>query len=306
MSKQAKGLGRGLSALLGEAPVSLEPETASGAAPARLPIEFLRPNPNQPRKRFDEDALGELAQSIREKGVLQPILARAVEGETNAYEIVAGERRWRAAQRAGVHEIPVVLREFSDAEVLEIAIIENIQRADLNPIEEAAGYQALIREFGHTQERLAKSLGKSRSHVANMIRLLNLPDGVKDLLQSGRLTMGHARAMLSVENPVELARQVIEEGLTVRQTEARVRAEAEDGAGGAVDGSSKRRRGAAAPAAADADTRALQDNLAAALGMRVRLDHRGEAGAVTIEYKTLEQLDEICRRLSGNLAAAPA
>lgn len=302
MTKQAKGLGRGLSALLGDAPVSFEPEEGEAGAhggqagaPTRLPIEFIRPNPNQPRKHFDEASLAELAQSIREKGVLQPILVRAVEGEPDAYEIVAGERRWRAAQRAGVHDVPVVIGAFSEAEVLEIAIIENIQRTDLNPIEEAAGYQALIREFGHTQERLAKTLGKSRSHVANMMRLLNLPDSVKEMLQSGQLTMGHARAMLASDNPVELARQVIEEGLTVRDTEARVKS-----------ATARPAKTGAEKAPADADTRAVQDNLSAALGMRVRIAHRGESGAVTIEYKSLEQLDDICQRLTSGLSATAA
>ncbi len=303
-----KGLGRGLSALLGDdRPIIDDPVVPGGANPAsesgneggmsasvpagrrRLPIEFLERNNDQPRYRFDEAALEELSLSIREKGLLQPILVREI--GPDKYQIVAGERRWRAAQIAGIHEVPVVVRELTDAEVLEVAIVENIQREDLSAIEEAAGYSKLIKEFGHTQEVLAKIVGKSRSHITNLLRLLNLPQKVRDLVDSGRLSMGHARALLSAADPVGLATKVVAEGLSVRQTEAAAKPASanrrEPRPGGHGGGTSRK----------DADTVALEKDLSAALAMKVVIEHKGEGGTVTVSYKTLEELDELCSKL---------
>jgi len=308
-----KGLGRGLSALLGDdRPVIDDPVVPGRSTPddqgpsvtagnegagtdsnnagrRRLPIEFLERNSNQPRYHFDEAALEELSLSVKEKGLLQPILVRQTGPEK--YQIVAGERRWRAAQMAGIHEVPVVVRELTDAEVLEIAIVENIQREDLSAIEEAAGYSKLIEEFGHTQEALSKIVGKSRSHITNLMRLLNLPQKVRDLVDNGRLSMGHARALLSAKDPVALAGKVVAEGLSVRQTEA-----------AAKSGQPSKRKtsksvGLGAVGDKDADTIALEKDLSAALSMKVRIDHKGEGGLVTIEYKSLEELDELCSKL---------
>lgn len=304
-----KGLGRGLSALLGDdRPVIDDPVVPTGANPQRasgdntsgdaatinterrrLPIEFLERNSTQPRYHFNEAALEELSLSIKEKGLLQPILVR--ETGPDKYQIVAGERRWRAAQQAGIHEVPVVVRELTDAEVLEVAIVENIQREDLTAIEEAAGYSKLIEEFGHTQEALSKIVGKSRSHITNLLRLLNLPQQVRDLVDSGRLSMGHARALLSAADPVALAGKVVAEGLSVRQTEAAAKpgkpSKREPRPGGRIGGS----------AGKDADTIALEKDLSAALSMKVSIEHKGEGGVVTINYKNLEDLDELCSKL---------
>lgn len=281
-----RGLGRGLSALMAEAGVEL---TRDPAAPApnpdrRLPIEALRPNPDQPRRRFDDESLAELAQSIREKGVLQPLIVRPLPGQPDRFEIVAGERRWRASQRAGLADVPVIVRDFDDTEVLEIGVIENIQREGLNPIDEAAAYRALIDRFGRTQDKVAEALGKSRSHIANSIRLLNLPDQVQAMVLDGRLSAGHARALVTSADPVALARKVLARGLNVRQTEALAR-EANAPA-----------PKPAAPAR-DADTRALEQALSAGLGMKVAIDHKGAGGQVTIRYADLEQLDRLCEIL---------
>src|SRR6056297_1454866 len=218
--EQRRGLGRGLSALMADIEPEAEPATEPAQRPTQvLPVDQLFPNPDQPRRSFDTEALEELTNSIRSKGVIQPLIVRQRGESGSQFEIVAGERRWRAAQAAGVHEVPVVLRDFSDEDVLEIAIIENIQRADLNPIEEAAGYEQLMNRFGHTQEKLAQALGKSRSHIANLVRLLSLPDDVQRLLRDGRLSSGHARALITSDNPSELAQQVVKRGLSVRETE---------------------------------------------------------------------------------------
>ena len=291
-----RGLGRGLSALLdeAEAPVSV----AAGAAPqngAQLaPIELLRRNPEQPRKVFDDTELGDLEESIRTKGIIQPILVRPAPGAPGEYQIVAGERRWRAAQRVGLHQVPVLVRELDDLEVLELAIIENVQRADLNPIEEAGGYKTLMERFGRTQEAVAKVVGKSRSHVANALRLLALPESVRDHLAAGRLTPGHARAIATAPNAEALADAIVERGLSVREAEALGRRAAER-----ADPAPAASRAPAGRPGKDADTRALEQDLEESLGLAVEIDDRGGKGEVRIRYATLEQLDDLCRRLSG-------
>ena len=289
-----RGLGRGLSALMAD--VS-EPEVISETpvpSDRTLPIEQINPNPDQPRKRFNQEDLDDLAASIREKGVIQPLIVRQISPEN--FEIVAGERRWRAAQMAQLHRLPVIVREFSDTEVLEIAIIENIQRADLNPIEEAAGYRQLMDRFGHTQEKMAEALGKSRSHIANLLRLLQLPSGVVELVEAGDLSAGHARALITAPDPLALAKIVVKDGLSVRATEALVKADAKKG-----ENIFKDEKSGSAKTEKDADTRALEGDLSAALGMKVTLSHKdgGESGQISIQYKSLDDLDELCRKLSG-------
>ena len=283
MADQRRGLGRGLSALLGEA------ETPAGdeGGGRDLPIELIEPNASQPRRDFDEDELESLAVSIRERGLLQPILVRPSPEGAGRYQIVAGERRWRAAQRAGLRQMPAVVRELDDLKTLEIAIIENVQRVDLNAIEEAFGYRDLIDRFGRTQEEIAQVVGKSRSHVANAIRLLGLPDSVQQALRAGRLTAGHARALAAAPDPEGLARQVLAEGLNVREAEALARR-----------AQAPARRPAPVPPAKDADTRALEEDLSEALGLRVEINDNGGAGEVRVRYGSLEQLDELCRRLT--------
>jgi ParB family transcriptional regulator, chromosome partitioning protein len=281
---ERRGLGRGLSALMADIAVTAQTEAAEPRGrDQRLPVELLRPNPDQPRRNFDDTALAELAASIKEKGVIQPLIVRPM-GEM--YEIVAGERRWRAAQRAQVHDVPVVIRDFTDTEVLEVAIIENIQRADLNPIEEAAGYRALIERFGHTQEKLAEAMGKSRSHIANLMRLLALPDDVQTLLRDGKLSAGHARALITTDNASALARKVVAEGLSVRQTEALTKKPASSG--------TPRTR---AKGEKDADLRALENDLSAALGMPVDIAFNNGSGSVTITYRSMDEMDHLCRVL---------
>lgn len=289
---EKRGLGRGLSALIGDAipPETGREQAASTAAPARpdrtVPIEAVVPNPDQPRRTFDEDDLNDLAQSISKKGILQPVLVRPKDG---GYQIVAGERRWRAAQIAQLHDIPVIIRDFDDDEVLEVAIIENIQRADLNPVEEAMGYRQLMDRFGHTQEKMAEVLSKSRSHIANQLRLLNLPEEIQGMLRLGQISAGHARALLSMDNPIKVARAIVEKGLSVREAEKLAR-------GGSAPKQTKRR---SAPHK-DADTIALEADLSATLGMRVSIEHEagGESGVFSVRYKTLEDLDMICQALS--------
>ena len=290
--KRPSGLGRGLSALFGEmeaeAPVR-NSATSDDAAPLpsgirMLGVAQLSPLPNQPRKHFDEAALDELAASIALRGVLQPIVVREVAGE---FQIVAGERRWRAAQRAAVHQVPVIVKEFDDRAALEIALIENIQREQLNAIEEGETYRRLIDEYGHSQEALARQVGKSRSHVANLIRLQDLPAPVRESLGAGLISMGHARALLTSADSEALANQVIERGLSVRQTEALVRR------------TRAPRSGSRAAPAADADILALERQLADLLGLRVEIEHEQRSGSVKLHYSTLEQLDMICQRLSG-------
>ena len=295
---QKKRLGRGLSALIGD----IDALSAAGAAPAgadaaiagaaprgvsRLSIEGIRPNPANPRRAFPEAELEELAASIRERGIVQPVLVRPVEG---GYEIIAGERRWRAAARARLHEIPVVVREATDGEALELAIIENVQRADLNPLEEARGYQQLIDEFHYSQDELGGLIGKSRSHVANTLRLLKLPASVQRYLRDGQLTAGHARAALASGDPADFARRLIEEGLSVRQAEALAATAA------SIAPRPRTRQRPAKPA----DTVALERRLEAHLGLKVVIDDRDSAGELRIRYANLEQLDELCRLLESN------
>ena len=292
---EKRGLGRGLSALMADvAPERADTGGASGArrADTAIPIEKLFPNPHQPRRDFSEAGLEELSQSIREKGVIQPLIVRPLTG-SDGFEIVAGERRWRAAQRAKLHEVPVIIRDYNDTEVLEVAIIENIQRADLNAVEEALAYRQLIDRFGHTQERVAEALGKSRSHVANSMRLLSLPEDVLSRLRTGELTAGHARALVTTEDPGGLARKIVARGLTVRQAERL----AQDAKGVAAG---KRPRSAGKLQEKDADTLALEADLAANLGMSVRITHEpgGETGILSIRYNTLDDLDLLCRALS--------
>ena len=289
---EKKGLGRGLSALLADVAPSDEPSLMRPVMPPdrMIPIERIHPNPNQPRRTFDEKDLQDLANSIREKGVIQPLILRPLQDRPGEFQIVAGERRWRAAQVAEKHELPGVIRELSDAEVLELAIIENIQRADLNSVEEALGYRQLMDRFGHTQEKLAEGLSKSRSHIANLLRLLTLPVEVQDWLRGGKLTAGHARALVTAEDPVALARKVMSKGLSVRETEQLARV-----AAGKTDNMTRRR----SATEKDADTRALEQDLSANLGLRVAIDHRSDgSGQLSIGYKTLDQLDQLCQVLS--------
>ena len=292
------GLGRGLSALLGEVESevlaastnpNLQPAAhapgapAEGRAPRTLPIAQLRPNPFQPRESFEPEALDELADSIREKGILQPIVVRPVPNQPDEYQIVAGERRWRAAQKARLHEVPVVIRAFTDAEALEVALIENIQRADLNAMEEARGYRQLIEKFSYTQDALGHVIGRSRSHIANTIRLLQLPQTVQDYIASGRLSAGHARTLVGQADPEAMAVELIEGRLNVREAEDR---------GHKAKGKKKRSHGK------DADTRALEQSLSSQLGLTVTIAHKGDKGGeIRVAYKTLEQLDDVCRKL---------
>jgi len=287
---ERRGLGRGLSALMADVGADLAAPDAS--APARtadrlVPIEDIRPNPEQPRKAFDPERLRELADSIREKGVIQPLIVREIAGQGAKFEIVAGERRWRAAQIARLHQVPVVVRSYTDAEVIEIAIIENVQRAELNPIEEAEGYRQLIERFGHTQEKVAEALGKSRSHIANTLRLLALPEPVQAQLQSGALSAGHARALITAPDAVALAARVVQGGLSVRQTEALARK---------TPGAPRPRPRSGAEK--DADTRALEGDLSAALGMQVEINDHGGSGTISIRYADLDALDRLCQVLS--------
>jgi ParB family chromosome partitioning protein len=275
-------LGRGLAALLG-GPNPGRAEAARGAR--QTPVEFLRPNPHNPRKLFDEAELEELAASIKERGIIQPVIVRAISGVADAYEIIAGERRWRAAQRAGLHEIPVIIVEAGDREALEIAIVENVQRADLNALEEAAGYAKLGADHGYSHSDIARVVSKSRSHVANTLRLTNLPEHTRSLLAGGKISAGHARALLAVADPDALANRVVAEGLTVRDIERL----------GENSGKTARPRKGAAPVAAD--TKALQDKLALALGTKVTIRHGGENGEIRIAFRDFDQLDDFCRRL---------
>jgi ParB family chromosome partitioning protein len=283
-------LGRGLAALLGAA--GEEPTAfAQSHGVRQTPIEFLRPNPRNPRRRFDDAELDELAASIKERGVIQPVVVRALPRIADAYEIIAGERRWRAAQRAGQHEIPIIVVEAGDREALEIAIVENVQRSDLNALEEAAGYAQLGADHGYSHADIGRAVGKSRSHVANTLRLANLPEHTRALLAGGQISAGHARALLAVADPDALADRIVSDGLTVRDIERL----------GANSGKTTRPRKQAVRA--DADTLALQDKLALALGAKVTIRHSGEAGDIRIAFGDFEQLDEICRRLCQPSAA---
>jgi len=281
-------LGRGLAALIGDvSPTPIDgPRVVEPNGIKKLPVEFIVANRRNPRREFDPELLGELANSIREKGVMQPLLVRPSHDDPNLFELIAGERRWRAAQQAGLHEIPVIVREVDDREALELAIIENVQRADLNPVDEAQGYGELMESFGYTQADLAHVIGKSRSHVANTLRLLRLPDDVRKLLADGQLTAGHARTLITVEDPSTLAHRIVSEGLSVRAAE---------------DLSQKRESPRTQPGGSqekDADTLALERELSDRLGLKVSLNHRGEGGKLEIKYKSIEQLDMVVARLS--------
>ncbi len=287
------GLGRGLNALLGDiarddAPI--DSSRAQSAGVRLIPVSAIAPHPEQPRRHFDEDALNELAASIAERGIIQPIVVRP---HGHDYQIVAGERRWRAAQRARLHEVPVVVREYSDAETLQIALVENIQRQDLNAIEEAEAYSRLLDEFGHTQEVLAKTVHKSRSHVANLLRLLDLPKTVQGRVIDGTLSMGHARAIIGAPDPEALADQVVSKGLSVRQTEKL--AQSAKPASRRHNSRTQERAGAEG----DADVAALERQLGDLLGLKVRISYGANGGSLTLDYSTLDQLDMICQRLSG-------
>jgi ParB family transcriptional regulator, chromosome partitioning protein len=288
MEEARSRLGRGLAALIGD--VGDENAVLERTrSQRRVPIEFLKPNPRNPRRMFAESELEELAASIRERGIIQPILVRTARGAADVYEIIAGERRWRAAQRAGLHEVPVVLLEVDDREALELAIIENVQRTDLNALEEALGYQALMEEFGHGQDEVAKIVGKSRPHVGNTLRLLKLPDSVKAYLAENKISAGHARALLGQPDPEALARAIVEKGLNVRQLEALTQERASK--------AGKAPKRARPRVEKDADTVVLEKRLSDALGLAVAVEHRGDGGELRIRYRSLEQLDAVIARL---------
>jgi ParB family chromosome partitioning protein len=293
-TQRNRGLGRGLSALMADVTPDPVNDEAEKTEPRRgdqlIPIEKINPNPDQPRRHFTDEDLQDLTASVREKGIIQPLILRP-DPNGDGYQIVAGERRWRAAQRAQLHELPAIIREFNDTEALEVAIIENIQRADLNAIEEAQGYSDLMERFGHTQEKVSEALGKSRSHIANLLRLLNLPPKVQDFVREGQLSAGHARTLVTADDPEALARTIISKGLSVRAAEKLAKEQ--------KPGSEQPRRPATA-SEKDADTRALEADLSAATGLKISIDHKpgGTAGTMTIRYKHLEQLDDLCARLS--------
>lgn len=290
-SGKKQKLGRGLSALLGEDRTGVAGSSSRNPTQQSLSITQLRPGKFQPRQQFDDTRLQELADSIREKGILQPVLVRPLAGEEGQFEIIAGERRWRAAQLARLHEIPVLIRDLTDTESLELALIENVQRADLNPLEESRGYARLIDQFGHSQEAIGRIVGKSRSHVANMLRLLALPAAVHKMLEQNLLTAGHARALITAANPEALARKIIDQNLSVRDAEALARQQKPQA--NKIDGSAKSPK-----PQKDADTLALEERLSGNLGLKIQIDHRGQkGGVVTISYRTLEQLDDLCHRL---------
>ena len=289
-ANRQRGLGRGLSALMADVAVESQAASADRRDTRHIPVEQIEPNPHQPRRDFSEEALADLAASIRERGIVQPLVLRPHPDRPDTYQIVAGERRWRAAQLARQHDVPAVVRDYDDTEVLEVAIIENIQRADLNAVEEAAGYRQLMDRFGHTQERLAEGLGKSRSYIANLLRLLQLPDEVQAMLRGGQLSAGHARALITSPDPIALARTVVAKNLSVRETERLAKAAPTTGPS----------RGRPARAEKDADTKALESDLSAAIGLKVQIDHAGDgSGNLSIRYRSLEDLDELCRRLGG-------
>ena len=289
-----RGLGRGLSALMSDVTQEITPhvDQALRRADFFVPVEQVQPNPDQPRRAFDDAALQELATSIAEKGVIQPLIVREHPTRTGIYEIVAGERRWRASQIAQLHDIPVIVRKYTDKEVLEVAIIENIQRADLNPIDEGAGYRQLMQKFGHTQEQLSSVLGKSRSHIANVIRLLSLPDGVRAYLVDGKLTAGHARTLIGHDDAQRLADHIVKTGMSVRDAEKL-----------AKQGLTKAKttKTINSVTGKDADTVQIEGELSAALGMKVSIDHASgtEGGRLSVSYRNLDQLDDLLRALSG-------
>ena len=289
-----RGLGRGLSALMSDVTQEIAPyvDQAPRRADFFVPVEQVQPNPDQPRRAFDDAALQELATSIAEKGVIQPLIVREHPTRTGIYEIVAGERRWRASQIAQLHDIPVIVRQYTDTEVLEVAIIENIQRADLNPIDEGAGYRQLMQKFGHTQEQLSSVLGKSRSHIANVIRLLSLPDGVRAYLVDGKLTAGHARTLIGHDDAQRLADHIVKTGMSVRDAEKLAKS-------GLTK--AKTTKTINSVTGKDADTVQIEGELSAALGMKVSIDHASgtEGGRLSVSYRNLDQLDDLLRALSG-------
>ena len=290
MAEEARRLGRGLAALIGSSQDESEIVTHGRGQQRRAPVEFLRPNPRNPRKDFGEADLEDLSNSIREKGILQPIVVRSIAGGDDLFEIIAGERRWRASQKAGLHEVPIIVVTANDQEALELAIIENVQRTDLNPLEEAIGYERLTTDYGYTHADIAKTIGKSRSHVANMTRLVKLPEKTRRFLSDGKISAGHARALLSVSEPDTVAASIVENGLTVRDVEKMAQEQA-----------SRAREPDNRPAptrkTVDADVRALEKRLGDALGLTVSLKPKGEAGELTIRYKSLDQLDSVCAKL---------
>lgn len=287
-----RGLGRGLSALMSDVVPSEDTTAAQGGPERVLPVDQIYPNPDQPRRTFDDQALQDLTASIAEKGIIQPLIVRQRPSSTGKFEIVAGERRWRAAQRAQLHEVPVIVRDFTDIEVLEVAIIENIQRSDLNAIDEAAGYKQLMEKFGRTQDEMGKALGKSRSHIANLVRLLSLPDTVQAFLADGRLSAGHARTLVGHPDADRLAAEIVKGGLSVRAAEKLAKSEKP----------TRTKKSPASTKAKDADTVQIENDLAAQLGMKVNIAHAAgkENGQVVLHYRDLEQLDDLLRLLSGN------
>ena len=289
MNEKPNRLGRGLAALIGDMATLEGARVTDSGGIKRLPVEFIIANRSNPRRTFDDDQLEELTNSIREKGVMQPLLVRPSD-DPNIFELIAGERRWRASQRAGLHDVPVIVRDVDDKEALELAIIENVQRADLNPLEEAMGYGQLIEQFDYTQQDLAQVIGKSRSHVANTLRLLRLPEDVRGMVSSGTLTAGHARTLITAEDPARLAQQIVADGLSVREAEALSQQR---------EVASKKKSSEAPALGRDADTVALERRLSDALGLSVALSHSERGGKLEIRYKTLEQLDGICLKLTG-------
>ncbi|MBV6488807.1 MAG: Chromosome-partitioning protein ParB [Pseudorhodoplanes sp.] len=295
MADKPSRLGRGLAALIGDVGAETQAPARAAGAPAaprppqrKVSIAFIKPNPKNPRRVFSDAELTELAQSIRERGIIQPIVVRAAAGEKDSYEIIAGERRWRAAQRAKLHEVPIVVVEATDEEALELAIIENVQRTDLNPLEEALGYQMLADQYKHSQDDIAQIVGKSRSHVSNTLRLLKLPDSVKAYINQGKITAGHARALIGHPDPEGLAHEIVSKGLNVRQIE---QVRQEQTKGGKKPKPARKRK--------DPNTVALERSLSDTLGLAVEIAHRGRGGSIKIKYKTLEQLDDVTRRLEG-------
>lgn len=288
-SKKNRGLGRGLSALMADIETPDSAPQDSTASDVLVPIENVHPNPDQPRRTFDSDDLEQLALSITEKGIIQPLIVRELEGQIGQYQIVAGERRWRAAQRAKLHQVPVIVRQFTNVEVLEVAIIENIQRSDLNPVDEAMGYKQLMEKFGHTQEKLAESLSKSRSHIANSLRLLKLPEGVLTFLEEGKISAGHARALITADEPTALAKRIVAGDLSVREAEKLAKSK----------GKASAKQSTQPNVEKDADTLAIERELSATLKMNVKIDHNANSngGKITLSYKSLEQLDDFLQAM---------
>jgi ParB family chromosome partitioning protein len=278
-------LGRGLAALIGDAAETTSVDRARHQR--RVPIEFIKPNPKNPRRIYSDAELDELAASIKERGIIQPVVVRAVRGAKDIYEIIAGERRWRAAQRAGLHDVPIVTLDVSDSEALELAIIENVQRTDLNPLEEAGGYQVLLSEYHHGHDQIAKIVGKSRSHITNTLRLMTLPESVKAYINAGKISAGAARMLIGAPDPEEMAREIVERGLNVRQVEALAKERA-----GVADRPKKKKL-----ARKNADTLALERRVSDALGLKVVINHAARGGVLRVQYRSLDQLDEVLRKL---------